>query len=144
MSCTYHMCPHMEWFFKFEEVDGGVVYIGGGVVYIGSGDVSYITEMSLIQLRNHGGSIRILTDVRYVLKLKKNLISLTTLEYEGLVVIIQDGVLNVISGALLVMNDTRRNNLYYYNGRIVIEVVATVSGSDEDLEISSLWHKRLG
>ena len=85
--------------------------------------------MSLIQLRNHGGSIRILTDVRYVLKLKKNLISLTTLEYEGLVVIIQDGVLNVISGALLVMNDTRRNNLYYYNGSIVIEVVATVSGT---------------
>ena len=25
-NCTYHMCPHKEWFFKFEEVDGGVVY----------------------------------------------------------------------------------------------------------------------
>ena len=25
-GCTYHMCPHKEWFFKFEEVDGGVVY----------------------------------------------------------------------------------------------------------------------
>ena len=23
--CTYHMCPHKEWFFKFEEVDGRVV-----------------------------------------------------------------------------------------------------------------------
>ena len=33
------MCPHKEyWFFKFEEVDGGVVYMG-------SGDVSYITGM---------------------------------------------------------------------------------------------------
>ena len=37
-SCTYHMSPHKEWFFKFEEVDGGVVHIGGG-------DVSYIIGM---------------------------------------------------------------------------------------------------
>ena len=39
------MCPHKEWFFKFEEFDGGVVYMG-------SGDVSYITGMGSIRLRN--------------------------------------------------------------------------------------------
>ena len=32
----------------------------------------------------------------------------------------------------LVMKGIRRNNLYYYNGITVIEVVATVFGSDED------------
>ena len=47
-------------------------------------------------------------------------------------------------GALLVMKGTRKNNLYYYNGSIVIRVVAMVSGSDEDLDITSLWHRRLG
>ena len=31
-GCTYHMCPHKEWFFKFEEVNGGVVYMGSGDV----------------------------------------------------------------------------------------------------------------
>ena len=36
LGCTYHMCPHKEWFFNFEEVDGGVFYMG-------SSDVSYIT-----------------------------------------------------------------------------------------------------
>ena len=56
MNCTYNTCPHKEWFFKFEKVDGGVVYMG-------SGDVSYITEMSSIRLRNHDGSIRVLTYV---------------------------------------------------------------------------------
>ena len=40
-GCSYHMCPHKEWFFKFEEVDGGVVYMGHG-------DVSYITRMGSI------------------------------------------------------------------------------------------------
>ena len=52
---------------------------------MGSGDVSHITRMGLIRLRNHDGSIRVLTDVRYVLKLKKNLISLEALEAKGLV-----------------------------------------------------------
>ena len=75
------MCPHKEWLFKFKEVDGGVVYMG-------SAYVSYITGMGLIRLRNHDGSIRVLTYVQYVSKLKKNLISLGALEFKGLVVII--------------------------------------------------------
>ena len=67
------LCVHIkEWFFKFEEVDGGVVYTG-------SGDVSYIFGMGSIRLRNHDRSIRVLIDVRYVPKLKKNPISLGAL-----------------------------------------------------------------
>ena len=58
--------------------------------------------------------------------------------------IIRDGVLNVISGALLDMKGIRRNNLYYYNGSTMIGVVATISGSDEDSKITSLWHRHLG
>ena len=82
--------------------------------------------MGSIQLSNHDGSIRVLIHVWYVLKLKKNLISLGALESKGFVWIIRDGVLDVISGALLVMKGTRKNNLYYYNGNIVIGVVAMV------------------
>ena len=70
---TYHMCPHKEWFFNFEEVDGGAVYMG-------SGDVSYIIRMGSIQLRNHDRSSRVMTDVWYVPKLKKNPISLGALK----------------------------------------------------------------
>ena len=131
---TYHMCPHKEWFFKFEEVNGGVVYMG-------SGDVSYITKMGSIRLRNHDESIRVLTDVRYIPKLKKNFISLGALESKGLIMIIRDGVLNVISDALLVMKCTIRNNLYYYNDSTMIGVVATISGSGEDSKITNLWHR---
>ena len=48
----------------FEEVDGGVVYMGSG-----------ITGICLIRLRNHNGSILFMTDVQYVPK--NNLISLS-------------------------------------------------------------------
>ena len=95
-------------------------------------------------MRNHDGSTRVLSDVRHVPKLKKNLISLGALESKGLVVIIRDGVLKVISGALMVMKGIRRNNLHYYNGSTMIGVVTIVSGSDKDEEITSLWHRRLG
>ena len=136
-GCTSQMCPHKELFFKIEEVDGGVIYMG-------SGDVSYIIRMCSIRLRIHDEPIRVLTNVRYVSKLKKNLISLGALESKGLVMIIRDGLLNVISDALLVMKDTRRNNLYYYNGSTWIGVVAMVSDSGEDSHITSLWHRYLG
>ena len=131
------MCLHKEWFFNFEEVDGGAVYMG-------SGDVSYITRMSLIRLRNRDGSTRVMTDVRYVPKLKKNLISLGTLESKGLVMIIRDGVLKFILGAFLVMKGTKRNNLYCYKGSTMIGVVTTIFGNDEDSEITSLWYRCLG
>ena len=89
-GCTYHMCPIREWFFEFKEVDGGVVYMGNDhpckTVRIGS-----------IKLRNHNGTTRILRDVRYVPKLKKNLISLGALESKGLVVMMRDGVLKATS-----------------------------------------------
>ena len=111
---------------------------------MGSGDVSYIIEMSSIWLKNHDGLIRVLTDIWYVPKLKKNIISLGAIESKGLVVIIRDEVLNVISDALLIMKGTRRNNLYYYNGSTVIGVVATISSSSKDSKITSLWHRCLG
>ena len=112
---------------------------------MGSGDVIYITRMMCsIRLRNHDGSIRVFIDVRYVPKLKKNLISLGAFKSKGLVMIILYGVLNVILDALLLMKGTRRNNLYYYNDSTWIGVVATVSSSVEDSEITSLWHRCLG
>ena len=79
------MCPHKEWFFNFEEVDGGAVYMG-------SGDVSYIIEMDSIQLRNYDRSTTVMRDVLYVPKLKKNLKSLGALEFKGLVMIIPNEV----------------------------------------------------
>ena len=53
---------------------------------------------------------------------------------------IQDGILGVISGTLMVMQGMKRNNLHYYNDNTVIGVVATVSNNDVDSNITSLWH----
>jgi len=131
-SCTYHMCPIRKWFFEFQELDGGVVYMGNDnsckTVGIGS-----------IKLRNHDGSTRILWDVRYVSKLKKNLISSGALESKGLVVIMRDGVLKATSEALVMMKGVRKNNLYYYQGsKMVGKVTTTISSLKKDVKATKL------
>ena len=99
------MCRHMEWFSSFEELDGEVVHMGNDnsckIVGIGS-----------IRLKNYDGSTRVLIDVQYVSSLRKNLISLGTLEAKGFDVSGQDKIMIVTSNTLMVMRGTRKNNLY--------------------------------
>ena len=95
-------------------------------------------------MKNHDGSTRVLTDVRYIPKLEKNLISLGTLESKGFTIIMQNGILKVVSGALVVMKGIRRNNLYLYQGSTAVGTTAAVSEADKVAEMSKLWHMRLG
>ncbi|KAF3659697.1 hypothetical protein FXO37_13856 [Capsicum annuum] len=60
--------------------------LNGGVFYMGNDNLCKTTRIGSIKLRNHDGSTRVLRDVRYVPKLKKNLISVGAFESKGLVV----------------------------------------------------------
>ena len=136
-GCTYHMCPNKDWFSSLEELEGGVVFMGNDSACKTMG-------VGTIKLKNHDGSIQVLTDVRYVPSLKKNLISLGALESKGLTITLRDGLLKVVAGVLTVMKGTRRNNLYYLNGSTVIGSTSTASAKDADSEATRLWHRRLG
>ena len=56
-GCTYHMCSIREWLFEFQELDGGVVYMGND-------NPCKTAGIGSIKLQNHDGSTRILRDVR--------------------------------------------------------------------------------
>ncbi|KAG8502566.1 hypothetical protein CXB51_001088 [Gossypium anomalum] len=135
-SCTYHMSPNREWF-------SDLVELNGGVVYMGNDNACKTVGIGSIQLKNQDGSTRVLTDVRYVPSLKKNLISLGALESKGSVVTMRDGVLKVTSGALVILKGIRKNNLYYYQGSTFIGAVAAASDNKE-LDSMQLWHMKLG
>ena len=83
-----------------------------------------------VHIKLFDGMIRELKDVRYVPQLKKNLISVGTLE-----------ALKMSSGSLVVLKGLRRNNLYYLKGRTVTENLT----ASEHLEDNStrLWQMRL-
>ena len=136
-ACSFHICFRKEWFFNFTELDGGAVYLADN-------QPCKIAGIGSISLKNHDGSTRVLTDVRYIPKLEKNLISLGTLDSKGFTIILQNGILKVVSRALVVMRGIRRNNLYLYQGSTAVGTVATISEVDKVAEMSRLWHMRLG
>ena len=71
------------------------------------------------------GMVRELKEVRYIPQVKKNLISVGTLEVLGHAVSVRDGVLKITRGSMVVMKGVRRNNLYYLMGSMVTRRVMT-------------------
>ena len=79
--------------------------------------------------------------MRYVLQLKRNLISVGALETLNFVVSIRD-VLKITKGSMVVMKGVRRNNLYYLKGSTVTGRVETSIFLDD--VCIKVWQMRLG
>ena len=56
----------------------------------------------------------------------------------------QNGILKVVSGALVVMKGIRRNNMYLFQGSTVAGTSTAVSEAYKVVVMSKLWHMRLG
>ena len=84
-----------------------------------------------IPIRMFDGMVWELTGVRYVPQMKRNLISLGTLEASGMMISVRDGDLRMIRGSMVVMKGVHRDNLYYLKGSTVTGQVETSSSSDD-------------
>ena len=56
-----------------------------------------------VRIKMFNGVVRNLTDVRYVPQMKKNIISIGAVELKGLKVTLENGILKVTKGSLVVM-----------------------------------------
>ncbi|KAK5811744.1 hypothetical protein PVK06_027110 [Gossypium arboreum] len=59
LGCCFHMCPNREWFSTYSLVEGGVVCIRNN-------SSSKVIGIGTIKIRMHDGTIRTLSNVRYV------------------------------------------------------------------------------
>ncbi|KAK3029672.1 hypothetical protein RJ639_039164 [Escallonia herrerae] len=132
-SCSYHMCPNMDWFATYHSFDGGKVLMGNDVA-------CKVVEIGSFQIRMHDGIVRTLIDVRHIPELRKNLISLGTLDSNGCSSRAAGGVMRIMKGALVVMKGLKQNNLYLLQGSTVTGAAATTSSSDIDSDTTKLWH----
>ncbi|KAG8501848.1 hypothetical protein CXB51_004653 [Gossypium anomalum] len=112
-GCTFHMSPNRDWFTTYETVSEGVVLMGNNAS-------CKIAGLGTIKVKMFDGVVRTLSDVRYVPELKRNLISLSTLDSKGYRYTAESGGSTVTGDA----------------------AVASSSLSDDD--ITKLWHMRLG
>jgi len=98
--------------------------------------------MGDISLKLHDNKIRILTGVRYVSGLKRNLISLSTLDELGFSYKIENGLMCVFKNDDMILAGTKKYGLYVLNGcqfHVNISFVCVVK-----FDKTKLWHLRLG
>ena len=67
-----------------------------------------VKGISTVCIKMFDGIVRELKEVSYVPQIKRNLISVGTLEALGLMVSIRDGVLKITKGSMVVMKGVRR------------------------------------
>ena len=74
---THHICPRRELFASFEELDGGLMFMGDD-------HTCQLVDKGTVRIRMYDGILRELKEVRYIPHMTKNLISVGALEVEGL------------------------------------------------------------
>ncbi|KAG8498715.1 hypothetical protein CXB51_005041 [Gossypium anomalum] len=137
-GCTFHMSPNRDWFTTYETVSEGVVLMGNNAS-------CKIAGVGTIKVKMFDGVVRTLSDVRYVPELKRNLISLSTLDSKGYRYTAESGVLKISKGSLVVMKGQRKTaKLYVLQGSTITGDAAVASSSLSDDDITKLWHMRLG
>ena len=93
---------------------------------MGNNTACKIFGIGSIKFKLVDGSVKILYGVRYIPKLKRNLIPLGMLDSKGYYYKSQGGVLIVTKGALVIMKGLLTNGLYMLQGSAVSDDVAVL------------------
>jgi hypothetical protein len=134
-ACSFHVTPNRDWFDTYRSINSGIVTMGNGAH-------CKITGTGNIRIKMFDGVVRTLCDVRHVLEVEKNLISLGTLDSNGYGYKSVGGVMKVTKGAMVVMKgQINSKNIYKLLRSTDVGEIASVE-SESDCTI--LWHMRLG
>ncbi|GJX53918.1 retrovirus-related pol polyprotein from transposon TNT 1-94 [Tanacetum coccineum] len=133
---SFHMTPRRDFLFDFKEFNGGTVLLGNN-------RACAIMGIGKVRVQMKDGSSFVLENVRYIPELKRNLISLGTLDREGYTVKLQNGRVKVIKGSLMVLSGTMKGNCVYSLDGWAESGEASV-GIQEKESLAQVWHKRLG
>ncbi|KAK0579981.1 hypothetical protein LWI29_034466 [Acer saccharum] len=134
-GCLFHMCPKKELFTEFQELNSGSVLMGNN-------QQCNVEGIGSVAIRMYDGMVRVFRDVRYVPNLKRNLISLGTLDEGGYTYKAEKSVLKASKGSLVILKGDKKNGLYVLRGEVVTNEVACIASKISDK--GSLWHVRLG
>jgi len=134
-GCSYHMCPRKEYFETLTLKEGGVVRLGNS-------KACKVQGMGTVRLKMFDGREFLLKDVRFVPKLKRNLISISMFDSLGYCTRIEHEVCKISHGALITVKRSKMNGLYILDGYIVIGNASVASLVPHNN--SALWHLRLG
>nr|GEX32113.1 retrovirus-related Pol polyprotein from transposon TNT 1-94 [Tanacetum cinerariifolium] len=133
---SFHMTPKRDFLFDFKEFNGGTVLLGDN-------KACAIMRKGNVRVQMKDGLSFVLENVRYIPDLKRNLISLGTLDREGYTVKLQNGRVKVIKGSWMVLSGTMKGNYVYSLDGWAESGEASV-GIQEKESLAQVWHKNLG
>ncbi|GKE08092.1 gag-pol polyprotein, partial [Tanacetum coccineum] len=136
---SFHMTARRKWFHQYKPI------FGGGSVYSCNDHELKIIGIGSIMVKMHDGTVYTIQDVRHVEGLKKNLLSLGQLDDLGYKVKIQNKIMKIIKGALVLMKGEKvAANLYQLKGEIMEEAEASVASHSLSHRVAVSWHQKLG
>ncbi|KAI9160216.1 hypothetical protein LWI28_006248 [Acer negundo] len=136
-ATTWHMTSQREWFHKYEPVFGGSVFMGND-------QALEIAVIGTIKIKMHDGTIHTIQEVRHVKSLKKNLLSLGQLDDLRCKTQIENGILKIVRGALVVIKAEKiTSNLYMLKGETLQEADSCVASTNHGEESTIMWHHKL-
>ena len=91
-----------------------------------------VIGIGTIKMKLEDGTSKILTGVRHVPELKRNLISPGTLDQQGYVFKGEGGVLKVTKGSMMTMKGLKNNGLYTLQGKTCDSSAGLISQKNID------------
>ena len=95
-ACSYHMTPKKDWFDTYKPYNVGMVQMGNDAT-------CPIIGIGIVKIKMFDGVVRFLSNVRHVLDLRKNLISLGVLDDLGYSYSSNGGIMKITKGTLMVI-----------------------------------------
>ncbi|KAG8488563.1 hypothetical protein CXB51_016262 [Gossypium anomalum] len=120
--------------------------VKGGVVRMRNDSSGKVIGIGTVKIKMYDGTIRTLSDVRYVPNLRKNIISLSILDLKGCRINIESSSIKVSRGALFLLKGKRTCSLYILEGSTVTGEIGRPSSVTESkstrLERRQPGHRR--
>ncbi|GMP54145.1 hypothetical protein CsSME_00019400 [Camellia sinensis var. sinensis] len=114
-GCTFHICADKKLFFTYRRVSGSIIRMANNTVnrVVGIGTLRFLTK---------AGRKVILSEVRHVPGVQKNLISLSMLDLKGNCFSSSGGVLHIHRGDREMLQGKLCNKLYRLEGEVLTKM----------------------
>ena len=112
---------------------------------MGDDNMCEIVGIISVQIKTHDGMIRRLKNVRHIPEMKRNLISLSTLDKKGLKYTGSGRVVKISKSSLVcLLGDLNLSNLYVLRGSTLHGSITTAAVTHDEPSKTNLWNMHLG
>ncbi|CAM8956547.1 unnamed protein product [Rhodiola kirilowii] len=133
-GCTMHACHDKSVFTTMKHVNGGEVMLGDHTSL-------KIQGIGTVPIKLHDGVTRVLTNVKWVPNLRRNLLSESEFDKMGCHIITFNGIREISKDGKVLIKGVNRGGLYHVITSSEINVSKAITESDN---LTKLWHARLG